>query len=298
MAAWRTRRDGTIAHFPRLAGMSTPPPPDDAAFPASSSRADSASPRELDLALQGGGAHGAFTWGVLDRLLEEPDLRVESISGASAGAMNAVALAHGWALGGATGARRALEDFWSAVGDCAAIAQWPHDLQTTAPWLPSPGRFMLGWTRFFSPAQFNPLDVNPLRALVTRHFDFERLRAVEGDLQGVNQGVVVARVSAGRAGAVGREAKDARGGVQVDQTLLVLVAQLIGLDALEAGPLTVLIHDPAGGRVEIEVEWQRRQELALLKGLEARHARHPCTAAARALPPARAKRPNRGQAGG
>jgi NTE family protein len=131
----------------------------------------------LMLALQGGGALGALGWGVLDRLLEEPEVRIESISGASAGAMNAVALAHGWSVGGAAGARRALEAFWTAVGECAAIAQWPHDLQTAAPWMPSPGRFMLGWTRFFSPAQFNPLDINPLRTIVTQQFDFERLRA-------------------------------------------------------------------------------------------------------------------------
>jgi NTE family protein len=131
----------------------------------------------LMLGLQGGGALGALTWGVLDRLLEEPDMRIESVSGASAGAMNAVALAHGWAVGGATGARRALEDFWNAVSECAAIAQWPHDLQSAAPWMPSPGRFMLGWTRFFSPAQFNPLDINPLRTIVERQFDFARLRA-------------------------------------------------------------------------------------------------------------------------
>ena len=131
----------------------------------------------LMLALQGGGALGALSWGVLDRLLEEPDLRIESISGASAGAMNAVALAHGWAVGGAPGARRALDDFWNAVGECAAIAQWPHDLQQAAPWMPSAGRFMLGWTRFFSPAQFNPLDINPLRTIVTGQIDYERLRS-------------------------------------------------------------------------------------------------------------------------
>ena len=131
----------------------------------------------LMLGLQGGGALGALTWGVLDRLLEEPDLRIESVSGASAGAMNAVALAHGWAVGGASGARRALEDFWNAVSECAAIAQWPHDLQSTAPWMPSPGRFMLGWTRFFSPAQFNPLDINPLRVFAEHELTPDHLLA-------------------------------------------------------------------------------------------------------------------------
>jgi NTE family protein len=131
--------------------------------------------KNLMLALQGGGALGALSWGALDRLLEEPGVRIESISGASAGAMNAVAVAHGWLEGGAPGARRALEGFWNAVAEAAAVAQWPHDLQTSAPWLHNAGKFMLGWTRFFSPAQFNPLDINPLRTLVER-FDFKRLR--------------------------------------------------------------------------------------------------------------------------
>jgi NTE family protein len=132
--------------------------------------------KNLMLALQGGGALGALSWGVLDRLLEEPGVQIESISGASAGAMNAVALTHGWMEGGAKGARLALEGFWNAVAEAAAVAQWPHDLQTSAPWLASAGKFMLGMTRFFSPAQFNPLDINPLRALVEQRFDFKRLR--------------------------------------------------------------------------------------------------------------------------
>jgi predicted acylesterase/phospholipase RssA len=69
----------------------------------------------VDLALQGGGAHGAFTWGVLDRLLEEPRLGIDGISGTSAGAMNAAVLADGYTDGGAKGARRALEAFWAGV---------------------------------------------------------------------------------------------------------------------------------------------------------------------------------------
>ena len=69
----------------------------------------------MDLALQGGGAHGAFTWGVLDRLLEEPGLRIEGISGTSAGAMNAAVLADGHAAGGTQVRRTALEDFWRRV---------------------------------------------------------------------------------------------------------------------------------------------------------------------------------------
>src|SRR3954454_593171 len=73
----------------------------------------------VDLAFQGGGSHGAFTWGVVDRLLEEPWLEIEGISGTSAGAMNAAVLASGFAKGGADGARAALEAFWKRVSDAA-----------------------------------------------------------------------------------------------------------------------------------------------------------------------------------
>src|ERR1700710_3126562 len=76
----------------------------------------------VDLALQGGGSHGAFTWGVLDRLLEEPWLRIDGISGTSAGAMNAVVLADGYAAGGPEGARAALEVFWQRVSDAARFS--------------------------------------------------------------------------------------------------------------------------------------------------------------------------------
>jgi NTE family protein len=126
----------------------------------------------LNLALQGGGALGALTWGVLDRLLEEPDLTFEAITGASAGAMNAVALAHGLAEGGRDGARKSLEAFWNAVG---GASQLPF---TNLPegFAPSSATFLLGMTRFFSPYQMNPFDINPLRSIVTRLFDFERLR--------------------------------------------------------------------------------------------------------------------------
>jgi NTE family protein len=73
----------------------------------------------VDLALQGGGSHGAFTWGVMDRLLEEPWLKIDGISGTSAGAMNAAVLASGYAKGGPEEARRALDDFWRRVSDAA-----------------------------------------------------------------------------------------------------------------------------------------------------------------------------------
>lgn len=76
----------------------------------------------IDLALQGGGSHGAFTWGVLDRLLEEPWLRIAAICGTSAGAMNAAVLADGWLEGGAEGAREALNEYWHRVSRSAAFS--------------------------------------------------------------------------------------------------------------------------------------------------------------------------------
>src|SRR5579871_2572670 len=76
----------------------------------------------IDLALQGGGSHGAFTWGVLDRLLEEPWLRIEAISGTSAGAMNAAVLVSGYMEGGAKGARAALDFYWGRVAEAARFS--------------------------------------------------------------------------------------------------------------------------------------------------------------------------------
>ena len=91
--------------------------------------ANNKTPRKtIELALQGGGAHGALTWGVLDRLLEEPALHIEGVSGTSAGAMNAVVLADGLEAGGAEGARAALERFWKAVSDAAVSSPIQRDL--------------------------------------------------------------------------------------------------------------------------------------------------------------------------
>ncbi len=128
----------------------------------------------LGLALQGGGAHGAYTWGVLDALLESGRLRPTAISGTSAGAMNALALADGWMRGGAEGARRALDDFWRAVGTQVPFEQWlvgPTDSPGLAPGL----RALMHWTRLFSPYQLNPLGLNPLREVLAAQIDFERL---------------------------------------------------------------------------------------------------------------------------
>jgi NTE family protein len=131
--------------------------------------------RPINLALQGGGAHGAFTWGVLDRLLEDGRFRFESVSGASAGAVNAVALAAGLAEGGAAAARSKLEAIWRGAIELARFSplrshpmSW---LARTFDW--SFGNTVLDlMTRLYSPNQLNPFDINPLRDLVARHVDF------------------------------------------------------------------------------------------------------------------------------
>ncbi len=134
----------------------------------------------LALALQGGGAHGAFTWGVLDALLEHSPHPIDAISGTSAGAMNAVVLAHGLLDGGRDGARAALERFWHGVGTRVPF-EWltvGEGAQTT---LTPLARWWMQWSRLVSsPYQRAALDADPLRALVTAQIDFERLRATRG----------------------------------------------------------------------------------------------------------------------
>jgi NTE family protein len=140
-----------------------------------------ASPQKtIELALQGGGAHGALTWGVLERLLEEPRLRIEGVSGTSAGAMNAVVVADGLEAGGADAARAALERFWKAVSDAALASPVQRDL-----WAKLSGNWSLEsspsylffdhLTRLFSPYELNPFNLNPLRDLVGELIDFDRV---------------------------------------------------------------------------------------------------------------------------
>ncbi|MDE3011357.1 MAG: patatin-like phospholipase family protein [Pseudomonadota bacterium] len=134
----------------------------------------------ISLALQGGGSHGAFTWGVLERLLEEEGLRIDAISGASAGAMNAVLLAHGLTTGGRVGAVASLRAFWEGIAGAQALAVAQEAAATDddgALGAAAPGlRAMLFLTRFFSPYQLNPFGLNPLRDRLTELVDFERLR--------------------------------------------------------------------------------------------------------------------------
>jgi len=118
----------------------------------------------IKLALEGGGAHGAFTWGVLDRLMELPGLQIESISATSSGAMNAAALAQGWQQNGAAGARESLDAFWLNLSRQNAMADW---------WLAAAGMFDPGLWRKTPSA---PMQSNPLRRLVEESFEIELLR--------------------------------------------------------------------------------------------------------------------------
>lgn len=129
----------------------------------------------LALALQGGGAHGAFTWGVLDALLSHEDLPWNAASGTSAGAMNAVVLAHGLAAGGPKEARAALRRFWEAVGSRLPF-EWLTVGNTEAPGLSPAARAALHWSQWWSPYDFNPLGMDPLRQIVESQIDFDRLR--------------------------------------------------------------------------------------------------------------------------
>ncbi|TAJ96894.1 MAG: patatin-like phospholipase family protein [Reyranella sp.] len=150
--------------------------------------------KRINLALQGGGAHGAYTWGVLDRLLDEDRLEVEAISGTSAGAMNAAVFADGMGRGGREEARRALDNFWTNISRAAQAG----------PLQPTPfDRYSSGWnldhsaafvafdmlTRMLSPYQLNPMNLNPLRGVLERSVDFRRLegcRAVKLFLSATN----------------------------------------------------------------------------------------------------------------
>lgn len=135
----------------------------------------------VNLALQGGGAHGAFAWGVLDRLLEEDGLTIEGISATSAGAMNAAVLAYGLTVGGRKGARRALDTFWRQIAQAALFSP----LQAS-PWDRIFGNYGLETSvifplfdtlaRLISPYQTNPLNYNPLRQVLESSIDFAALR--------------------------------------------------------------------------------------------------------------------------
>lgn len=140
-------------------------------------------PHTVNLALQGGGAHGAFTWGALDALLEDGRVDFEGVCGTSAGAMNAVVLAHGWLSGGRDGAREALARFWDEIAAAGAFwspVQAPPEMLALLGIDPKIGvaashAIFESFTRLLSPYQFNPWNFNPLRSVLERSVDFEAL---------------------------------------------------------------------------------------------------------------------------
>jgi len=145
----------------------------------------------INLALQGGGAHGAFTWGVLDRLLEDASIEIDGITATSAGAMNAAALKRGWVLGGREGAREWLESFWLRISGLdgpmgEAVIEWlrmvsPSPALTARMLELSPALATAeAITRVFSPYQFNPANFHPLRAIVEEMLDADTVRSLKG----------------------------------------------------------------------------------------------------------------------
>jgi NTE family protein len=138
--------------------------------------------KTVSLALQGGGAHGAFTWGVLDYLLEDGRLAIEAITGASAGAMNAVVLVEGWLEGGRDGARRQLRQFWKRVSLDGVLSPpqrslFDHFLNYWSG-AHSPAELWAGaWANVASPYDLNPLDINPLRDALNELINFDVVRS-------------------------------------------------------------------------------------------------------------------------
>jgi NTE family protein len=133
--------------------------------------------KPINLALQGGGAHGAFTWGVLDQLLDDGRLEIEGLSGASAGAVNAVMLADGLIRGGADAARQRLADFWRAVSVDGHLSDLQRNVvERLFPFLPRDGLWLGPMSRMLSPYDLNPLNINPLKEVVERFVDFAAIR--------------------------------------------------------------------------------------------------------------------------
>ena len=137
--------------------------------------------KRINLALQGGGAHGAFTWGVLEHLLSDERLAIEGISGASAGAVNAVMLADGLARGGRAEAEKRLADFWRAVSSTGNLPPVQRAvMERLLSFMPLEGSPVQAWfdalSRYFSPYDVNPLNINPLKDLIDRFVDFDALR--------------------------------------------------------------------------------------------------------------------------
>lgn len=137
--------------------------------------------KPINLAFQGGGAHGAYTWGVADKLLEDGRIEINAITATSAGAMNAAALAYGFHIGGVDGAREKLREFWRAVASVKeSFGLGSHSFTPSLPGMDQMRRMFTRMTmqsinRWASPYQFNPFDYNPLRDILTDVIDFEEL---------------------------------------------------------------------------------------------------------------------------
>jgi NTE family protein len=135
----------------------------------------------VNLALQGGGAHGAFAWGVLDKLIEDGRVAIDGLSATSAGAMNAAAYAYGKMTGGPDGARAALHNFWEKVSKTCEVYSPLKQMPWESLWSQWNGGHSLSflafeaWTRLLSPYQFNPFNINPLRDVIDSCVDFEQL---------------------------------------------------------------------------------------------------------------------------
>ncbi|MGA7430379.1 MAG: patatin-like phospholipase family protein [Xanthobacteraceae bacterium] len=162
--------------------------------------------KRINLALQGGGAHGAFTWGVLEQILSDERLIIEGVSGASAGAVNAVMLADGLTRGGREEAQKRLADFWRAASSTGNLPGTQRAvMERLLSFTPLEGAPVQAWinaiSRYFSPYDVNPLNINPLKDLIERFVDFEKLRA-NTDLQIF---VSATNVHTGRVRIFGRE---------------------------------------------------------------------------------------------
>jgi len=142
----------------------------------------SSTTKRINLALQGGGAHGAFTWGVLDALLADGRLTIDGISGTSAGAVNAVMVADGLAHGGPDTARERLTAFWKAAAESSVLPDLQRDVvERLFPFVPTRA-WLDVMAQFWSPQQINPLNINPLKDLIERFVDFDAIRACKHPL--------------------------------------------------------------------------------------------------------------------
>ncbi len=163
--------------------------------------------RPISLALQGGGAHGAFTWGVLDRLLEEDSLDIKAITATSAGAMNAAAFAAGLAAGGTDGAKESLETFWRTISQKGVAYEAFSSSMSPMSQLPfGPFQAAMVFASMASPYQFNPFDINPLRDALDEAIDFEAIHDAPIDLFLSATNVETGRVKVFSDGEVSRDA--------------------------------------------------------------------------------------------